>query len=632
MNTDAATSNAGSRFARLFVSQLGYKVLSFGLTSLLTRAFTPNAKGVGFFFEMYFLSAGFLSREAIRSLHARAPPLDASVSKARSAIRASGLWCAIVALVLLIPMCVVHASMTVDPELRGVLQRDFGVVVVVAVLATALVLELLGETHWNMGVHAGGDGRGIAGRATAESLSLLCRTSVTACVVYASAALRGAGEVVTTSTHLRVAVLAFGLGHLAYGATSFLLSCAAMARLRPTEGNHDAAAAAAAAEGAMLLHVHLVRGGPGLSVVVPSAASLRDAWAFYTVEQRPVMSQLVQENVLRLFLTEGEKFVLSASGVALAAQGAFDVATSLGALVARLLFRLWEEFAFNEWARGAAAIVEARVAASSPSPSTSLPASGGVAAAAAAAATAAGDAAVARMVRANVELLHSMCRVALAVGVVCCAFGPLLAGRVLQLFFGARWANKEAADILAVYSCVLPLFGVNGLVEAFGRAFASAGQMRRTRWQLVAVSVAYFGASYSALRASGGDVKWLIGVNGAQFALRIAIGLVAARNVVSSQSTAASSSWREFLLPFAPSRWLFAYCAAVAACAWRFAPPRFDDGDTAAMRRYASHLTVDAVVAVAALGSVVVAALCEPAAVAMLRSKVSSIRARDKQA
>lgn len=656
------SSTSGNRFVRLFVSQLGYKVISFCATALLTRALTPSARGIGFFFEMYFLAAGFLAREAVRSLHARVP-LDTPL--AQKAVRGSGLICALFALIALVPLCMLHAALSADTSLLEAVRFDsflpplFSYLPISLILAVALVADLAAESHFNLIIGSGNSaehddddddvddeqttsraavvpplssgGEGIESRARTESISLLFKTGIGAAVVYGSRYLRIIQDNDSDERALlSIAALAFALGHFAYGTTTWIMSCIELGKWvqrRNRRARHASLAciipdrmyctpifSSSASEN---IHAALTFYASASSSSASTATSAVPADAMEHSagggdSNRALMSQFLQENVLRLLLTEGEKFVLSSSAaVALSAQGAFDVATSIGALAARLLFRLWEEFAFNEWARVAAGMLAKESFREPAKRREALP-----------------------LLEQGVTLLHNMCRVAIVVGVMCCAFGPLLSGRVLWLLYGSRWANKEASDILAVFVCVLPLFGLNGLVEAFGRAMCSAQQLQRSRTRLLFVSGLYLVSALAALKWSGGDVRFLILANAGQFVLRIAIGLSAAKQVVdhkrtvlnnvevlsaAADSSSSSSSWAAFLAPMLPSRVFLAAATFVAAAAWMKAPPTFD----AAGRYTSPFMQRDGVLFGCALGVLLVAVRMEPDARQLIRGLLS---------
>ena len=75
--------------------------------------------------------------------------------------------------------------------------------------------------------------------------------------------------------------------------------------------------------------------------------------------------------------------------------------------------------------------------------------------------------------------------------------------------------------------------------------------------KLLTVSFCYLGGAVLLLRATNGEIRFLILMNGIQFLFRIAIGLFVVKEIVVAATPAAKRketwSWKYFLLPFLPS-------------------------------------------------------------------------------
>lgn len=640
------SSSAGSRFAKLFLSQLGFKLISFAITSLLTRALLPSAKGIGFVMDMYFTAGSFLCRESVRSLHARLPLTPDKVP----AILGSGFFCALVGLAIIIPFSLLHAATSLDPQLGQILFADpssssstiigylSSAPIIVPGLCLVFLIEMLAETHWNIAPFYRG---GIEDKATAESFSLIAKNLGIASVVYfpsffpsSSSSSKSSSDDNDEFTTLQRATVGFAVGQAAYSLLFYLFS----ARIMASINNNSKDDVETNNNNPKLPQENFIKIGNFLHFTKFRLVNMKSALSLYFMDPPKltqnnnnknnkndfadapnyIMSQFIQENILRLILTEGEKFVLTSSGVvSLSAQGAFEVASSLGKLVTRILFRLWEEFCFNEWAKGAASISSFLLENNNNKNNNNKDQNG------------------LAVLQSNVDLLQNMCRLAASIGVLACCFGPLLSGRILQVLFGSRWATKEASDILAVYLLSLPLFGLNGLLEAFCRALSSPLEMKKTRTQLLVVSFSYLAAAFLSLRYfSHGDVKVLIVVNAIQFILRIIIGLNVSKGIVDRlrkellvSSGDEHCSTVAYLKQFCPSKYFLGYCVVVGVAGSLVISPyssRFDlESEN---QNYVVPFKKDVLLMILGVVAAVVAVVSDSTAVERIKSIINSRR------
>jgi hypothetical protein len=249
-----------------------------------------------------------------------------------------------------------------------------------------------------------------------------------------------------------------------------------------------------------------------------------------------LFAELFSESVLRLILTEGEKVVLAAKGN-LSSQGIYDVISGLGALIVRLVFRLWEDFAFSAWSRpddgtdDQPSDAALRHMASAASPKRTE---------AARAKFSEPSAAPAYVTVAKWDLLFAMLKIAVHFGALAAAFGPPLAARVLwSLFGGSRtsdWTGADAVDVLVAYIYYIPLLGVNGLLEAFVRATSTEHALRRLKGWMVLCSLAYIALCYVSLFVFDLGAVGLLYANSINLAIRIAVSAFTIETGVASPS------------------------------------------------------------------------------------------------
>lgn len=203
-------------------------------------------------------------------------------------------------------------------------------------------------------------------------------------------------------------------------------------------------------------------------------ATWRTAFAFpfcfYSVEDSvracrahaTLLRTFLGESLLRLVLSEGESFALTSLGSE-TARGYYQLIYSLGSLVARLLFRVWENACFVKWSREASLGHR--------------------------------DAAVA--------LLKLMLRLSFYTGFSFTLLGPPLTHTFLATMYTSRWATPQVSTALRLYFYGLPLMAWNGLLEAFLRAVASPAVLHRLQRCMVFETVVYIGACYVTLAAFG---------------------------------------------------------------------------------------------------------------------------------
>lgn len=256
--------------------------------------------------------------------------------------------------------------------------------------------------------------------------------------------------------------MAFALGQLAYGGVHLLcfvlISSGRQALARWGGGGARLAEVRAAALTSTATTAAV--GRRSLSCLLPfpwCCGSLRGT-AHMLRAQLALFTSFVQESLLRLVLTEGESFALTSVG-SRAARGNYQVVSQLGSLVARLVFRVWENACFARWSRDLAA----------------------------------GRAAEA------VALLQLILRLAFYFGFSFVLLGPPLAQWFLTVLYTSRWSSPATVSALRLYCYAIAFMSWNGLLEAFLRAAASPAMVRRLQKRMLLFSCVYVGVCYVAI-------------------------------------------------------------------------------------------------------------------------------------
>eukprot|EP00331_Platyophrya_macrostoma_P006774 CAMPEP_0176426358 /NCGR_PEP_ID=MMETSP0127-20121128/11896_1 /TAXON_ID=938130 /ORGANISM="Platyophrya macrostoma, Strain WH" /LENGTH=284 /DNA_ID=CAMNT_0017807613 /DNA_START=165 /DNA_END=1016 /DNA_ORIENTATION=+ len=159
-------------------------------------------------------------------------------------------------------------------------------------------------------------------------------------------------------------------------------------------------------------------------------------------------------------------------------QGVYDTVMNLGSLVARLVFRLWEESCFAKWSRtmASASVVGDEVSDKGNQKTSSL-----------------------GRFDACLQLLWTMLAVAWEVSLPFAIFGPPLARPLLTRLYAGQWSDITTTRVLIQLCLTLPLMATNGLLEAFVRATSTPTGLARSKWCMVATSCCYVVMCYTLL-------------------------------------------------------------------------------------------------------------------------------------
>ncbi|GET90166.1 hypothetical protein, conserved [Leishmania tarentolae] len=175
-----------------------------------------------------------------------------------------------------------------------------------------------------------------------------------------------------------------------------------------------------------------------------------------------LLNMFLWESLLRVVLAKGESLTLTSVGSE-TARGYYQLISGLGSLVARLLFRVWENACFVKWSREASLGHR----------------------------------------HTSVHLLKLMLRVAFYVSFFFSLLGPPLTKTFLTMVYTSRWATPQVSTALQLYFYSLPLIAWSGLLEAFLRAVASPALLQRLQRWMVGETALYMTACYVTLVAFG---------------------------------------------------------------------------------------------------------------------------------
>lgn len=446
----------GELILALFLN-VALKMLTFAFSTYLTRLLLPEHSGIGFSYMIYMDTVLFIGREAVRNGASRVVLKDKTEDgDRRDTYSAAAVHHAVNLSMLSVPLVIVAMlgfevgqgilGVHMLPRLWPLTRR--GVPPMDRVGVSGVLFPILPElTIWLT----------VAVTTLVEPCVMLVQSQDLFRVVVLAEFATLFGRLLTTIGFVRLAGissewdarLAFALGYGVYGAlhvTYYLLvcsgspfsrwlgGCASIQELRRTALAFSASP--------------LTRALP-FPLCVVSLRGILDArlrsWA--------VLRPFFRESLVRVALTEGEGMALTALS-STTTQGYYQLVSSLGSLVARLVFRLWENACFVRWSR---------------------------------------DIAAGELPRA-VELLTLMIRLAFYLGFALALVGPPSAQLFLTVLYSTRWSTPANVRALQLYCYALPWMAANGLIEAFLRSMASPVRLRQLERAMLAQSVLYIGA------------------------------------------------------------------------------------------------------------------------------------------
>ncbi|CED83069.1 Nuclear division RFT1 protein [Phaffia rhodozyma] len=256
----------------------------------------------------------------------------------------------------------------------------------------------------------------------------------------------------------RHALLAFGLGQLAYG--GFILG--------------------------VFVHHFGLRRAARMWIPKKVSGSLLGTYVYFDQSSFALAKAMTLQSVVKHFLTEGDRMVVSRISP-LEDQGAYAIATNYGSLVARIVFQPVEETARLYFARS----LSARNERGKPSESTSTSVS-----------VSDSDVEIA------LTMLGTLLRLSAHLAVLLPALGPPFIPTVLSILLpSAKWSGERARTpgrLLAIYTIYLPLMSANGVLEAFFAATANARELGRQSRSMFAFSIVFLMFVGAYVRLGGG--------------------------------------------------------------------------------------------------------------------------------
>ncbi|ORC87022.1 putative dolichyl-P-Man:GDP-Man5GlcNAc2-PP-dolichyl alpha-1,2-mannosyltranslocase [Trypanosoma theileri] len=459
------------QLASALVLNVVLKLITFSLSTLLTRQLEPSENGVSFSFLLYYNTVLYLARECVRSVNARYNLVDKAEN---GTVVLQVINCAFISvplgiLVMIALELISYSGIYVFPSLSA-LSRVSGVssipstvianhdetIGIIGIpelfLALSVIITLMIEPCITL-LRSFDYFRFIV---ASEFWALMVRLVVTLIFV------RIFGDYFSSDPW--IVRMCFATGNFAYALTTvgyFLW----LWNSNDCKGSQDRVP---------LLHQARANAALKISGGVKDHVSISISnwriflpWGFLSwsifyaslMREWSLMFQFFRESTLRLVLAEGERFALVAFGSA-AVMGRYDFVASLGSLVARVVFSVWEGACFTKWSRDAAC----------------------------------------GKGREAVALLLLMLRVSFYFGAAAVLVGPPLAESFLTFAFTRRWATVATVRALQLYTCVLLLLGWNGLLDAFVRATAAARTLQRVQATLLFHAALYVIACFLLLR------------------------------------------------------------------------------------------------------------------------------------
>lgn len=523
---------------------VGLKLLTFSLTTILTRLLLPQQSGISFTYTVYFDTVFFISREATRNVVSRLPIRRESetTEKLHTPTDTNGrpnrFDAENIAKLVQISSCAVPLSLLVVLVFEG-----SGLLLGRASVAPSL----LRDRHDNMSswrITDDHDGAGAAvhlrwyGVASSwvpffiQSLpelivmaSAMAVTIVEPCVMLAHSLdfirvvvvvefsciltrllvllgiLHASGGQFSSIWETRLALAAGVAVFAATHVVLFLLATSYCTVARWVGANDDlpeAAALVAAAKSSTAYHGrwHFCFPFSALSIRKSSAEVRRCAALF---------SSFLRMSLLSAVLSDGERFAMSAAGTELT-RGYYQLIYNVGSIITRLLFRVWETACFARWSR---------------------------------------DAVLGRYDEA-VHLLHFILRLSFYASFTFALIGPPLAEPFVRRLFSARWAVPTVIRGLGFFFYTLPAMGWAGLLESYIRAVATPAVLARMQRYMMVQTGIYVLACFTTLMLPStledeGQGCWiLISLSAASFVLRCMIAVYIIVNYTNSPAVTKS--------------------------------------------------------------------------------------------
>ncbi|KAA1111331.1 Oligosaccharide translocation protein rft1 [Puccinia graminis f. sp. tritici] len=238
------------------------------------------------------------------------------------------------------------------------------------------------------------------------------------------------------------------------------------------------------------------------SQLVSSKAGVLDSWIAQS--DLNLCYALTRQSIIKQFLTEGDKMIISKI-CPIAHQGGYALAMNYGSLVARILFQPIEETSRLYFSRNLSASRLAEKGSDSSSK----------------------NAVMTTGLRGSIDLLTNLIQCHLYLGLVFVTFGPPYVRLGLWILLGPRSAylrdgpSSTIIQVLRAYCSLLPLLGMNGILEGFVQSAADEKELDQMS-KLMALWCAIFVAAVALFSSSWASGTLLIT---AEVAIVIATGV-----------------------------------------------------------------------------------------------------------
>ncbi|KAI0312414.1 Rft-1-domain-containing protein [Amylostereum chailletii] len=473
----ASLASASSLVLLQFVS----RIFTFALNQALVRLASPQTFGTAAIqFELLLSTILFLSREGVRNALLRGSSSKAATSKQL----VSNI--ALIPVALGIPAAFLIALVYVSTSSVSTRSQPYFHLSVV-IYAIAASVELLSEPLY---IHAQNELR-FDIRVRAEGVSVFSKTVVTFVVLVA-----GPPE---------WALLSFAAGQAAYS----LATLATFARIYGFGEQYSLRQ-------------------------VPVDGDESSSTALFDSELLRLSGAMTGQSVMKHFLTEGDKFLISHLSP-LEDQGGYAIASNYGSLVARIVFQPIEETSrifFSKSLRSPADSKEPK----------------------------AKDAQ-----RTAARLLLTILLLFTHLLLILATFAPPYLSLATSIFLPPRYRTTSAPQILDAYIYYIPTMAFNGVLEAFFASACTPADLRAQSRMMVAASVGFVLAAVGLTHGLGwGDVG-LVWANIANLGLRALYAWRFARRFFKRRGLGKLVVLREVIPPVSV---LSVFVAAVAITRW----------------------------------------------------------------
>ncbi|KAL1962190.1 hypothetical protein VTN77DRAFT_9911 [Rasamsonia byssochlamydoides] len=444
----------------LVLIQVISRALTFASNQIVLRHLSPEILGVATQLELYSITVLYFSRECLRTVIQREPPIHSTTvaigsktSKDHSAGNSSFtdpifdsvaaqtvINVSYISLALGFPLVVLFALCYLYLATEEISRTPF-FQTSLEIIGLSCLFELATEPFFAVVQQ-----RMLYRTRAAVETSAAVAKSFTVCGISIWAAWAG----------WNVGVLPFALGYLAY---SFALICGyiwKMARKSP-EKNFSF----------LLTPIHSRNGSQYLA----NRFSRRLIWLGANVYLQLIVKHL---------LTQGDSMIVAALS-SLEDQGIYSLASNYGGLVARILFQPIEESSRNLFAR--------------------LLNSGG---------PKNGDTDGVNVAKSHlIDILR-------AYGILTAltfTIGPSVVPFVIRILIGSRWMSPKVESLLSAYCYYIPFLAFNGITEAFVSSAGNASDMRKQAAWMGAFSACFAAVSFLLLRLGGWGAFGLVWAN-----------------------------------------------------------------------------------------------------------------------